>query len=239
MTLKNGRVAKDPRLGRIPQFDPQSKLFSVSKLFALVGQSPRSYTWDCPIVLDQGQEGSCVGHGIAHELAARPAPVRGMTHQFARERIYWEAQKIDEWAGGSYPGASPVYEGTSVLAGVKVAKKLGYFDRYHWALSFDDFVLGVGYQGPSVIGVNWWSGMFEPDAQGFLHRTGSIEGGHCILVVGVSINEQAFTVHNSWGESWGRRGRAKISFADMRALLSDEGEACFFDGRHTVPKVTR
>lgn len=39
--------------------------------------------------------------------------------------LYWEAQKHDEWAGGSYPKANPFYEGTSVRAVLEIIRTLG------------------------------------------------------------------------------------------------------------------
>lgn len=228
--LRNGKTATDRRLGRIPRFDPRSRNFSIRD--AVTERSPRSYTWRCRPHLDQGQEGSCVGHGVTHELLARPAEVPGLDHAFAR-KLYFDAQRIDDWPGGAYPGASPFYEGTSVLSGVKVAQKLGYFDSYRWALSFDDFLLGLSHAGPAVIGVNWWTDMMEPDEDGFLWDSGQIEGGHCLLVKAINLGAKYVTVHNSWGTGWGNGGDAKINFDTMRTLLSNEGEACFFVGRHT------
>ena len=76
-----------------------------------------------------------MGFGIPHELAARPSEVKGLANKFAREDLYWKAQKIDKLKGGSYPGASPRYEGTSVLAGVKIARDKGFFDSSYWGFS--------------------------------------------------------------------------------------------------------
>ena len=182
---------------------------------------------------------NCVGFGVTHELAARPAEVSTVSATFAKKVIYWEAQKIDEWPGGAYPGASPIYEGTSVLSGVKVAQRLGYMKSYRWAFSFDDFVLGLGHAGPAVIGVSWWTGMMDTDAAGFIHPTGQVEGGHCILAKGVNIAQKTVTLHNSWGARWGQNGDCKVTFDDMRRLLADDGEACFFVDRVTRPKPPR
>lgn len=229
-TLRNGKEVADIRLDRLPQFDERSRKYGIREV---ITKQPRSYTWRCLQVLDQGNEGSCVGHGVAHELIARPSEVHGIDHQYAREKIYWEAQKIDEWQGGSYPGARPFYEGTSVLAGVKVSKSLGWMHEYRWGFSLDDLILGVGRNGPAVLGINWYSEMYDVDNDGFIHSEGSIDGGHCILCNAVNIKYGYFTLHNSWGPEWGIDGEAKISFEDMEQLLHEDGEQCFFVGRHT------
>ena len=221
----------DRRLGRLPQFDERSRLFKIS---AVVPKTPRSYTWRCQRVLDQGDEGSCVGHGVAHELIARPVEALTVDHKYARETIYWGAQKIDEYPGGSYPGAKPFSEGSSVLAGCKVAKSLGWMDSYLWSFGIDDLILGVGYNGPAVLGIDWYDDMMDTDAKGFIHATGEVAGGHCILCNSVNISGKYFKLHNSWGPSWGTGGECKISFSDMTKLLKAEGEAAFFVGRHIV-----
>jgi hypothetical protein len=232
MRLRGGAETNDRRLDRIPKFDERSRKFSVRDV---VPARQRSYTWRCKPHFDQGAEGACVGFGVGHELAARPAEVSGLTNERCRG-FYWEAQKIDGWPGGAYPGATPRYEGTSVLAGVQVAHKLGYMEAYRWAFNFDDFLLGVGHAGPAVIGINWWTGMFDTDSKGFLEPTGIVEGGHCTLVTAVNVPAETVTLHNSWGASWGVGGNAKIRWRHMRKLLADDGEACFFIGRRATPR---
>jgi len=162
---------------------------------------------------------------MAHELLARPSVVEGLDAQFAREKVYWEAQKIDPWGGGSYPGASPVYEGTSVLAGMKILQKLGYIDEYRWAFGLEDLIMAVGYKGPAVIGMPWYEGMFSPMPCGHIHVFGQPMGGHAILVKGVSITRKTFTLHNSWGPAWGNDGDAFITWDEMDRLLHERGEA--------------
>jgi len=166
-----------------------------------------------------------VGASCAHELIAKPKPVRGITMKFAREQVYWEAQKIDPWPGGSYPGASPVYGGTSVLCGVKVLQKLGYIKEYRWSFSLSDLILAVGHIGPAILGLVWYEGMFEPHSCGYLHIGGKVSGGHAILCRGVNVKEGYFLLHNSWGAKWGKEGTAKVSFEEMQRLLKEEGEA--------------
>jgi hypothetical protein len=234
MNLKDGKVAFDPRLDRVFQLDWRSLDFPVMALMAQeTNFAYRSYTHRCDVWNDQGQEGACVGFGWGHELSARPA-VFTVDADFSRNRIYKPAQLIDEWPGEDY-------EGTSVLAGAKIIKQLGLMDSYRWAFTVEEMALAVGYKGPAVIGVNWYTGMFNTDENGFIHPTGRIEGGHCILAMAVRIIKNAdkslnydasfFTLHNSWGQGWGRLGKAYISFRDMARLIGEQGDVCIPIGR--------
>lgn len=212
----------DPRLDRVVEFDERSRSYPVTAV--IEATKPRSYTWrPDAVVLDQGREGACVGFSIAQELAARPAVVKGVTSQVA-QRIYRRAQQIDEWPGEAY-------EGTSVLAGMKAAVEQGYFEGYRWAFGEADLALAVGYKGPAVIGVPWYTGMFDTDADGYLHPTGQLAGGHAILVYGIDLKRGRYKLRNSWGADWGMDGNAYLSRQDMALLLSRQGEAVIPVGR--------
>jgi hypothetical protein len=215
-------------LGRLEQFDVRSRSFPI------VGRGPRKlrgYTWSCKPRLDQGREGACVGFAIAHELAARPAPVPAADTALAKV-IYRAAQRIDPWPGEDY-------EGTSVLAGAKVAHRLGWFDEYRWAFGVEDLAYGVGHNGPAVLGLPWYEGMRRTDSRGFVHPTGRQIGGHAILCNAVSAREETFTLHNSWGRRWGAGGKdgaggtCRVSFDAMDKLLRNRGEAVFFIRRRS------
>lgn len=207
-----------PKFDRLIEFDERSKAYPIR---TLVEDKPlRSYTWSVPVVLDQGNEGACVGFGWAHELAARPVKVPGITNQSGFD-LYHSAQQLDQWPGEAY-------EGTSVLAGAKAVQELGFMKEYRWALGPGaaqaevDLALAVGYKGPAVLGTYWWSGMDTPDAQGYLHPTGTIRGGHCYLINSFSAKYGRYGVWNSWGTGF----YGWISRLDMAQLLDNEGEAC-------------
>lgn len=201
---------------RVPQFDERSLNYPIR---TLLPDQPRSYTWRLPApeVLDQGREGACVGHAWAHEVAAPPK--RSLSSSNLAFHIYREAQKVDEWSGEAYSG-------TSVLAGAKIVQSLGHMDEYRWCFSLADIALAVGRQGPVVVGLNWYSGMFSPDADGYIHPTGSLAGGHAILCNGVNIKRRRFMLTNSWGRGWGRDGTCFISFDELDRLLHEQGDAC-------------
>jgi hypothetical protein len=209
-------VVRNRKFDRCIAFDERSRNYPIRKV---VSKKPRSYTWSVGVWLDQGSEGACVGFSWAQELAARPVVCRDLTDSFARNRIYLEAQKIDEWPGEDY-------EGTSVLAGAKIVANLGAMAEYRWAFGLEDLRLAVGHAGPAVLGINWYDGMFDTGPDGFIRPTGALAGGHAICCFGVNQKERYFKLHNSWGRSWGRDGVALVTFDDMERLLEEQGEAC-------------
>lgn len=233
--LRNGTHVDDVRLDRLYELDWRSLDYPVTAQIA--EYRPRSFTWRLDERLDQGREGACVGFAFAHELAARPAVVQGVTDSAAR-RIYKEAQKIDPWPGEAY-------EGTSVLAGAKVCQTDGFFESYHWALTAEDVARGIAYFGPCVLGLNWYEGQFSPDPAGFIRPTGRLAGGHAIVAVAVKVayksvvrwrrrtwldvdhDRSYITLVNSWGPGWGDNGKAKLTLTDLARLLAENGDAVF------------
>lgn len=205
------------KLGRIKQFDERSRGFNIRT--ALPAKKERSYTWRCLDHFNQGQEGACVGFSWAHELLAKPKE-KTYVREVDAHAIYKLALTLDAWPGENY-------EGTSVLAGVKAVQKMfpDAITEYRWAFSFDDLIMALGYKGPAVLGINWYESMYEP-WNGIVEVRGDIVGGHAILAKGVNINRGTVTLHNSWGEEWGNGGDAVISFADLKRLLKEDGEAC-------------
>jgi len=229
--LKDGTTTQHTQLDRLVQFDPRSKNYSIAPIVAT--KKARSFTWRNTEWYDQKTEGACVAFALGHELNARPAEVKNISEEWLVKKVYWNAQKIDPWQGGSYPGANPFYEGTSILAGVQTLHRLGAFKEYRWAFNMKDLILGVGYNGPAVIGVNWYQGMFNPDQHGFIRPTGLLAGGHAVMLKAVNVRKQIFTIRNSWGRSWGREGDCYITFTDLARLMAERGECVFLMKRNT------
>lgn len=212
------------KFDRLPSLDPRSSQYPVTLLWTRpygcgrIVDAPelRTKIWTDYALLDQGSEGACVGFGISGELAAEPESVLGVDYDMALE-LYHEAQYIDEWVGESY-------DGTSVLAGAKVAVNQGYYTNYLWATNESDMAITVSAFGPVVIGVNWHQNMMNIDSNGFLNLGGGIVGGHCVVVIGINVEDDYYIIRNSWGDSWGNRGDAKIRRADMAKLMADDGD---------------
>lgn len=232
--LRDGTITADPRLDRLVEFDEASRKYGLRQL-PWVAQLPlQDRLWADPIRLDQGPDGACVGFGWAAELAADPVPITGVTNKFAKEKLYWGAQRRDEYPGGSYPGASPVSEGSSVLAGAKEVRARGFILGYHWCFSIQDVYQALQV-GPVVVGTNWYNSMFDPEPHGWLKidPASGVAGGHCYLLRGITVRPSGVSlrVTNSWGTSWGQNGEAYALGTDFAKLLADDGEACVPIGR--------
>lgn len=140
---------------------------------------------------DQGNEGSCVGHGVAMERAITNGAQNKLAHVLRATRRYdpidiWnEAKKVDDW-----PDTNPGDEnGTSVRAGYDVMRDRGprrvrsmrFGGQYgvptpvgegdplvaegavvnRWATTVDEMRQAISDGAPVTIGVTWYSG-FDP-----------------------------------------------------------------------------
>lgn len=227
ITLKGGVKTADRRLDRLAEFDPQSRNFPVRAVIA-VSKPTRGRTWPLAQRLDQGSEGACTGFARAHDLAASPVRVKGVSNEFAR-KIYKLAQTLDEWEGEDYSGSS-------VLGAVKAAQQLGFVGEYRWAFGIDDVILALAELGPVVLGTDWLDSMFDTLPNGLLIADGEYSGGHSYILRGVAFSrdtirrklgkgqpirkgEALITGTNSWGRSWGRDGNFYIWESDVDKLL--------------------
>jgi hypothetical protein len=145
--------------------------------------------------------------------------------------------------GGAYPGAFPHYEGTSVKAGMSVARKRGLFDSFLWSFGIMDVLNGISWLGPAVFGIDWYEGMMTPDERGFIAPTGDVVGGHCVLGKRLKlisgVTNGFITLHQSWGMSHGIGGDVHITIESLEFILKNKGECSFAQGRHPLPTTKR
>lgn len=229
---------QDPRLGRYVQFDPESANFQIRTLLeGRIEISLESREWTLEYWLDQLQIGQCVGGGCAHEVGAEPVSIP--VDYALMNNIYNLAQtKYDPWPN------TPPEEGTSVLAGLKASQELGYIIEYRCAgagtgTPLRDAVEGIVNLGPGITGLVWKQGMMQTDANGFIHNSGAVLGGHCVCVIGVvlvwpqgsivswetlDLDRSYIIIRNSWGKPWGQNGTCKLTLRDFDALLHEWGE---------------
>ena len=212
-------------MGAIPQFDPRSKLFSVAqRLTPEQLANPVSKVWPCSIVLNQGQNQSCVGNAQAYDLAGEPCPIAGVNEGIAN-KIFQIAQTLD--------GIPLPHSGTSVLAGIKAVKKLWptAFQSYHWAFDMKHLLATVSYIGPVIMGTNWLNDMFFPNAKGLIHCTGAIRDRHSYWIHKVDMENKRLGLLQSWGAGWGVKGEAEVLISEFEPLFLNGGECAVLTDR--------
>ena len=204
-------------LGRHIEHDPASRQFPAAQAAAL-----KTVTHERKCApFDQGQLGSCTGNAMAGLLMTVPYfdPNRPALNEATAVSIYEAGTKLDK-IPGSYP---PHDTGSSGLAVMKAAKKMGFIKAYHHAFGLQH-ALAALVLGPVITGVNWYEGFDNPDANGLVHVTGAVRGGHEFEVVAIDVEKKTVTACNSWGTGWGKNGFFTFSWADWDRLLKEQGD---------------
>ena len=175
-------------------------------------------------VLDQGQISSCTGNATAQLIntdyfaASRP---HGYLTEPDALQIYETATVLDSIPDNTYP---PTDDGSSGLGAAKAGVQLGYFTAYKHSFGFDHFAATLQLQ-PVIVGTDWYTDMFTPDQRGYIKPSGTVEGGHEYLALGISWETKTLIFLNSWGDSWAHGGRFYMTFDDFTQLLGNQGDA--------------
>ena len=183
--------------------------------------------WELLIQLDQGQTGHCVGFGSA--AWGNAAPIEDAFQNADGHKIYYLAKVID-----GEPGQE---NGSSVHSGVKALKQLGRVQSYYFGATIDVLKQWVLEQNPVICGTDWFNDMFNPDADGVVVPTGGVAGGHCYLMLGYDESTDLFEFDNSWGSSWGKKGRFYMHASDVQTLLNRPGAEYCGAVENPLPKA--
>lgn len=180
--------------------------------------------------LDQGQHGSCVGHGstsafwFAYLIAGGTVPDGG----FSPTSLYAQIN------GGRDAGAvvsdamdALIRVGVGLMADVpesviydrqipaSAKAKYARFrvqDAYHCG-SFDEIGSALQLGFPVSFGITLPGGFNNLDAEGVAGFGFGVLGGHCMCAYGTTrlkSGEWAIRVRNSWGTRWGRSGNCLL-----------------------------
>lgn len=223
-------------LGRHVEHDPRSLRYAHGVL-PTSAIKPASWTRRIPI-LDQGDLGSCTGNALTGVLgtdsAGRTATAQvtvtadpkgvftagacALDESFAL-KAYELNTRLDS-IRGQYP---PDDTGSSGIACGKTGQQLGLLAGYTHAFSLDALKSAL-QTGAVMIGIVWLNSMFDPQADGTItvDKGSGVAGGHELVVSG--WDGARFRLDNSWGAGWGDKGSGYVAEADMRWLLSQDGD---------------
>jgi hypothetical protein len=146
-------------------------------------------------------------------------PGRNLTEADAVS-IYSAATRLDNYAG-SYP---PDDTGSSGLAVMKVARARGLIRGYRHAFSIQAALQAL-QTGPVITGIAWYEGFDAPEGDAAeLRISGSVRGGHEVVIDGIDVENGFVHGTNSWGLFFGNRGRFVMSFATWKELMAQRGD---------------
>jgi len=195
--------------GRVPSpLDPRDFLLR----HYLTAPQYAHRSWDVGPVLNQGMTPHCVGFAGANW--GNCLPIDDEWSNDKGHALYYAVKDLE-----GQPGEE---NGAYVRDLAKVLRAEGRIGRYAFGDLDEarDFVLT---QGPIVLGIDWYEGMYHPDALGRVRPSGSRTGGHAILLFG--CDEQYACLQNSWGDAWGVNGCCFITWDDLERCFGYDGEA--------------
>jgi len=175
--------------------------------------------WRRNVWLDQGRTSECVGYGSRLLLCMTPVPVPLDVGPSAQD-IYMLATEMDDDPNNTHDPNS----GTSVRAGMRALQQFGRVGSYVWASSSDEVANWILRHGPVGLGIQWHAGMDRLDADGYVHPTGPIRGGHFLIAYGTDTVTRTHRLANSWRD-WGLGGDCLLTYDDLDWLLEHDGEA--------------
>ncbi len=224
-----------PGLGRRPAVDVRNFLYPMrTALNAPVSRGIDTVkTWRfLGHPLDQGTTGTCVAHTAAHFIHCAPIGHKGFLDPYD---LYREIVLLDEYASNDEEAneqdIQKLQGGSSGTGAARALEKRGLLKEYVWGRKASEVVAWLLTRGPVMFGSNWYSGMFEPNREGYIKPTGTVVGGHQYLFNGVDLRQGLVRGINSWGPAWNpsaklcRPGHFVMSIEVMERLLKEDGDA--------------
>ena len=239
------RTLNGRRLGWKPDLpDFRDRLYRIPSKLGAVAPLPSVVDWTpfLPPVFDQGDLGSCTGHGTAEAFYV-DLKKQGLGDWIpSRLWIYYQARVLEDSA--AVDDGAEIRDCIAAIAKVGVAHEaLWPYDPatfatppnsatvadafHHLALQYTR-VYGASAPStiyhlrhclatyrPVIVGFSVYQS-FETAPNGDVPMPSTTEellGGHCVLVIGYNDKLQRFTFRNSWSATWGANGNGTLPYA--------------------------
>ena len=220
------------RLGRRHHPDDRDKNHLMAAHLPTKLALPVSKTWAINSDhLDQGNTGTCVGHGWRNFL--RCAPIQTSAPKPSAFDIYRAAVLLDPWKENNdeanLPDGDPRLDyGTTVRAGAQALAAMDRLKSYVWAFTLQPTIEWLLTKGPVVVGVNWYDSMYKSDKNGLVTISpgAAVVGGHCFAVRGANTKAAQVRCIQTWGNGVYKGGDFLLSLKDFERLILENGEVC-------------
>jgi hypothetical protein len=202
-------------------------------------------------IYDQGSEGACCGFGGSIMMSILNRKL------YDALWLYREAQILDEWAE-TPPEEGTSLSATFDVLRTKGHRRLwggtsrppemdeGIVEVNRWITTVDEMRTAISEGKPILFGINWYNAFYNPVMKKSGNRNkeeawialessdpqwGGLAGGHCIVGAGASDRRQAIELPNTWGRSYGVKGRVFIPYSAVTRLMGELGECAIVTDR--------
>lgn len=205
------------RLGRHILHDEESwdhKAERAAKIVSVVHKSER-------LPLNQGDVGKCTAEALAGARNSDPdhKPGDAWLTDKDTDSLYSLETAME---GQPWPANDPGGTGLMVC---KAAKKQGLITKYTHAFGLQHMLEALVLK-PVICGVNWYDSFDNPpaDAVVTLPSGATVRGGHEICADEIVAEHELIGFWQSWGPSWGLKGKFYVPYAVMERLLAEQGD---------------
>ena len=209
------------------------------KLSVTQEEFPESFELNKIRVKSQGSVGSCVAHSLAEVneyfnreqeninkvmstgfiYGNRRNSLSKKSGMYVREALsnlckYGNVFKEDFNENVEVPEAIELFENR--FDSLKEKAFPNRISSYFRLMSDNDIKYALMNYGPVVFAMTWYEGI-KVDANGIMqvNTKNKKTGGHCMIIYG--WNKDGWLIQNSWGNSWGKQGRAILPYNVKKA----------------------
>ena len=177
--------------------------------------------------LGQGRLGACVGFAFTHFLNTNVVTWYSYGYDYAVD--LWEWAKDHDGIAGNEDDPSG---GTYVWVAQRKLRKEGIISTSPFIVNEKDLREHLLTIGPAVLSIPWYSGFDVPTqgngSRGLIKLSGSVRGGHAILVYWFNQKTNRYWLQQSWTgyAPFDKYNQiVEMSASDMRKLLNRGGFA--------------